>query len=130
MSFALAALALLGTDAMSIVVENKTGRTFALSVIDLPGHYEPTKEADVVPASSVRIASRKGKILIPHPEIEAEAVHLHFADSMGNGCVFRVGAADHSSTWKLLKPNAQSMGDAVCEARTGRTIGHFIYVAR
>jgi hypothetical protein len=130
MSVVLTMLALLAGDATTISVENSSPRAFVLKTAEIPSHYEPLSIAALKPMASVRSVSRRGKIFVPHADSVAETVRLHFADERGNGCIFHVAATDHSASWKKMKPRAERLGDAVCEARTGRTIGDFVYVVR
>ena len=130
MQLILAMLALVSGDVMTIVVENDSPRVMTLKGADMPEHYDALPKAPLAPTASIRLASGKGKILVSHELSGAEAVRFHYADDTGNGCVFHVAATDHSASWKKLKPRAEPIGDGVCEARTGRTIGDFVYVVR
>lgn len=130
MSPILTAFALLAGNGPTIVVENSSPHAMTLKATEMPSHYEPLPSTALLPTASVRSASRRGKILVPHAQGKAEAVRLHYADSAGNGCIFHVAATDHSASWKKLKPRAERVGTAVCEARTGRTIADFVYVVR
>jgi hypothetical protein len=130
MTMMIAALALLGGEAMTILVENSSTRPISLKAAKLPDHYAPLSRAPLMPQTTDRVASREGKLFVPHDRSEQEAVHLHYTDAKGRGCIFLVAPTPHSASWQKLKPRAQAVGGATCEARTGRTIGDFVYVIR
>ncbi|UUL84055.1 hypothetical protein [Sphingomonas qomolangmaensis] len=132
MSPILSALALFVGDGHgpTIVIENSSARALTLIAAEIPSHYAPLPQTPLLPTASIRTASRRGKIFVPHDHSKTEAVRIHYADDIGNGCVFHVATADHSASWKKLKPRAERRGNAVCEARTGRTITDFVYVVR
>lgn len=124
-------MALLAAESNTILVENASGAQMTLIEASLPQHYEPLVPATTVaPAETVRSMSRTAKILVPHSASAEEAVRLHFTDARGNGCVFEVAPTPHSPTWQKMRPRARALGTATCEARTGRTIGDFVYVVR
>lgn len=114
----------------TIVIENSSPRPLTLVTAQLPSHYAPLPAAPLLPTASIRTISRSGKIFVPHDHSKTEAVRIHYADDSGNGCVFHVAPTDHSASWKKLKPRAERLGAALCEARTGRTIADFVYVVR
>ena len=130
MMLMMAALALFGGEATTIQVENNSGRPMRLSAAQLPAHYAPLSRTPLMPQATDRVASVTGKLLVPHDRSAEEAVRLHYLDAEGRGCIFTVAPTPHSASWRKLKPRAQAVGGAVCEARTGRTIGDFVYVIR
>src|SRR6188768_2728321 len=114
------AMAAFVTTSTTISVENNSHRKVILREAKIPGHYSPDPLKDIGPRGFDRLASRTGKILVPPARGSAEAVRLVYADAAGNGCIFHLAPADHSVSWAKLRPAAEPMGDAHCEARTGR----------
>ena len=124
------AMAAFVTTSTTISVENNSHRKVILREAKIPGHYDPDPHKDIGPRGFDRLASRSGKILVPPGQGSAEAVRLVYADTVGNGCIFHLAPIEHSASWTELRPAAEPMGDAQCEARTGRTRGDYIYVVR
>ena len=124
------AVAALVTTSTTISVENNSLRQVSLRESKIPGHYGPDPLKGIGPRGFDRLASRTGKILVPPGQGSAEAVRLVYADAAGNGCIFHLAPTGHSASWTKLQPAAEPMGDAHCEARTGRTTGDYIYVVR
>jgi hypothetical protein len=130
MMLVLAALVMIMSEATTVLIENSSDRTVTLRESQIPDHYERLSRTTLVPQASDRAVSFTGKLLVPHDRSAAEAVRLHYVDARGEGCIFTVAPIDHSTSWKLLKPRAEAIGAAVCEARTGSTSGDFVYVIR
>lgn len=130
MTVMLAALTFLTAEATTILVENHSPRAVQLSDAQMPAHYAPLSRKPLMPQTTDRAASIRGKLFVPHDRGSEEAVTLQYLDAQGQGCIFMVAPTPHSASWQKLKPRAQSVGAAVCEARTGRTVGDFVYVIR
>jgi hypothetical protein len=130
MTLVLAALAMMAGGSTTVLVENSSNQTVTLRASQMPDHYEPLSQTTLIPQASDRSVSFTGKLLIAHDRSDAEVLQLHYVDARGEGCIFTVAPVDHSTTWKMLKPRAEAIGDAVCKARTGLTSGDFVYVIR
>ena len=116
--------------AMSIAVENESGRAVKLAGMEVPTHYSDAPRTVLGPGSGDRIVTARGRIILPHDQAGADLVTLRYHDGEGNGCIFTTKVVRHTSAWSKLKPAATPIGSGQCDARTGRTIGDFVYVVR
>lgn len=129
----LAATALLFAPALAqattITVENRSARAISAGAPVMPTGYEDL-HAVIAPGTTSSAWKDGGKVLVPHDHAPAAAAALAYVDASGSGCRFSVEATRHSSAYAILRPVAEPIGAGRCEARTGSTIGDFVFVMR
>jgi hypothetical protein len=114
----------------TVAVENHSRQPVELTERQIPAHYAATPRSSIAAGGSDRIASTDGKIIMPNAEVAREAVSLRYLDARGNGCLFSTRIVQYTPAWSKLKPQAVPINGGKCKARTGRTIGDFVYVIR
>lgn len=122
------ALLLTPAPAKTVVIENRTERPVHLRENRMPGHFVNAPTARIAPGSAEWLGSPLGKIMVPVSEADQHRLELSYVDEQGNGCRFVAAIETHSNAWVRLRPAASAIGTARCEARTGRTVGDFVYV--
>ncbi|WP_010544100.1 hypothetical protein [Sphingomonas elodea] len=115
--------------ATTVRVENRSDITLKLHVeharADIKRHLRPT----LSPHTSTFVRQVGGKVLAPRDEANGHLVDIVVTDATGRGCRFRTVAERHSDAMVLIVPVAAPVGAGHCEARTGRTIGDFVFIA-
>ncbi len=127
LSIALCAPGLAG--ATTIRVENRSSTKLKLTVKHAPGDVIHTLPPTLSP-HAIALVRRPGvKVLTPTNEAAADLIDIVVTDRNGRGCHFRTIAEPHSDALVLIVPVATAIGSSHCEARTGRTIGDFVFIA-
>lgn len=128
-----AAVLALATPAMvqatTLTVENRSGRQVSLTITKAPVDYD-VLDPTLRPGATFAAFKPGGKVLMPHDDADRATFEITYVDQRGAGCRFGVMPIRHSTTWTKIKPMAAPIGDGRCEARTGSTIGDFVFVVR
>lgn len=129
----LAATALVSTPALAqattITVENRSFRPVTMNARQAPPGYEAL-HATIAPGAMSDAWKEGGKVLMPHDQAASATVRLDYVDANGAGCRFSVAPVRHSAAWAKVRPVAEPIGGGACEARTGSTIGDFVFIVR
>lgn len=115
--------------ATTIRVENRSNANLKLTVKHAPGDVLHNLARTLSPHGITFVRRPGVKVLTPTDEAKADLIDIIVIDRNGRGCHFRTIAEPHSDALVLIVPVATSIGLAHCEARTGRTIGDFVFVA-
>ncbi|WP_245653719.1 hypothetical protein [Sphingomonas pituitosa] len=115
--------------ATTIRVENRSNANLKVSVKHAPGDVLQALPPTLSPHAIAFVRRPNVKVLTPTEEAKADLIDIIVTDRNGRGCHFRTIAEPHSDALVLIVPVATAIGSAHCEARTGRTIGDFVFLA-
>ncbi|KTF68125.1 hypothetical protein ATB93_15215 [Sphingomonas sp. WG] len=115
--------------ATTIRVENHSAATLSLSAHDATGGLQRQLRGTLLPHASTFVRRPGGKVLALRREADKHLFDIVVTSEDGRGCRFRTVAEQHSEEWVLIIPVAHPIGTGRCEARTGRTIGDFVFIA-
>lgn len=116
--------------ATTVTVHNRSSASVALAVDDAPGGYEQHLRAVMEPGLISSVRKPGGKVLMPHDQADQPRFVIRYVDATGSGCRFSVTSVRHSGAYARAVPVAEPIGSGRCEARTGSTIGDFVFVVR
>jgi hypothetical protein len=116
--------------ATTVTVANLSDRSHRLEVVRPPTDLDAELRDVVRPGAMATARKAGGKVLAAIDEADRAAFSMRYLDERGHGCHFGVIPVRHTSFMARLVPQASPVGAGRCEARTGSTIGDFVFVVR
>lgn len=114
----------------TVTVSNLSGASLRLHVEQPLAGYERNLDETVPPGDTALASKPGGKVLATKADARRSAFAISYLDDKGSGCRFSASPVRHTTEMALIVPAAEPVGDRRCEARTGSTIGDFVFVVR